>query len=52
MGGWEVPVFLKGWGMQGESKVSSFLFLLVKGKNGRVGFKIFLHDGRDGKTLF
>ena len=52
MGGWEVPVLLKGWGMQGESKISSFLFLLVKGKNGRVGFKIFLHGSRDGKTLF
>ena len=49
---WEVPVFFQGWGMQGESKISSFLFLLVKGKNGRVGFKIFLHGSKDGKTLF
>ena len=44
-------LFLWGCGMQGESKISSFLFLLVKGKNGRVGFKIFLHGSRDGKTL-
>ena len=49
---WEVPVFFQGWGMQGESKISSFLFLLVKGKNGQVGFKIFLHGSRDGETLF
>ena len=51
---WEVPVFFKkkGWGMQGESKILSFLFLLVRGKNGQVGFKIFLHGSRDGKTLF
>ena len=38
--------------MQGKSKISSFLFLmLVKGKNERVGFKIFLRSRRDGKTL-
>ena len=44
--------FLRVEGMQGKSKISSFLFLLVKGKNGLVGFKIFLHGGRDRKTLF
>ena len=38
--------------MQGESKISSFLFLLVKGKNGRVGFKIFLHGSKDGRTQY
>ena len=38
--------------MQGESKISSFLFLLVQEKNGQAGFKIFLHGSRDAKTLF
>ena len=28
-----------------------FLFLLVKGKNRWIGFKIFLRSSRDGKTL-
>ena len=23
---WEVPGFIQGWGMQGESKISSFCF--------------------------
>ena len=49
---WEVPSFFQGWGMQGESKISSFLFLLVQEKNGQAGFKIFLHGSRDAKTLF
>ena len=26
---WEAPGFFQGWGMQGESKISPFLFLLV-----------------------
>ena len=26
---WEAPGFFQGWGMQGESKISPFLFLVV-----------------------
>ena len=42
MGRWEVSGFIQGWGMQSESKILSFLFLiLIKGTKRQDGFKIF-----------
>ena len=34
VGKWEVPYFIQGWGTQSESKILSFLFLLIKGTKG------------------
>ena len=37
---WEVSGFIQGWGMHGESRISSFFLMLIKGK-GQDGFKVF-----------
>ena len=34
VGKWEVPCFIQGCGTQSESKILSFLFLLIKGTKG------------------
>ena len=47
-----VPSFTQRWGTQGESKISSFCFLLlIRGMRRCSVFKLFLHDPRDGKIL-
>ena len=46
-----VPSFIQRWGTQGESKISSFFLLLIRGMRRCSGFKFFLHDPRDGKIL-
>ena len=45
-----VPSFNQGWRMWGESKISSFLFLVLIKRMMRQGeFKISSHDPRGGK---
>ena len=51
VGRWEVLGFVQGWGIQGESKILSFLSDVGNGNNEQAGFKIFLRSQRAGKTL-
>ena len=42
VGRWKVPGFIQGWKMQDESKFIFLFLMLIKERNGRVGFR----DGR------